>query len=119
MKQAFSVFSLILLMSCGSDDLSNIRAYTEGKLTSKTHIVSDIELALKSEDRIISQGNPDANGNFTLSGPLFSQGFSLVSNQKILRFTASNSQVQLAPDSLSIVVPKGVTYVKFEEILVQ
>ncbi len=116
----FVVFSvLLLIISCGSDDLGDTRAYVEGRINSPSSNYENIELSIISESRTVAQTIPTESGSFVLSGPLFSSGFNIKFNKKIKSFLTDKSNCTISTDSLSIVVPEDVSYIKFNEILMK
>lgn len=115
MKRWFLILSLFCL-SCGSDDVSNTRAYAEGKVISDVTALADLDISIVSDDKVVAQTKPTASGNFVLSGPLFSDGFKVKFNKKIKRFSAPSKTLSVSEDSLSILVPEEVTYISFEEV---
>lgn len=110
------IFAFLFFISCGSDDLSNTRAYAEGKITSKAVLMSDIAISIQSESKTVAQTIPTESGSFVLSGPLFSEGFVLKFNKKVKSFSASKNNCTLSSDALSIEIPKGITYIQFNQI---
>jgi len=105
-----------MLTSCRSDDLSNTRAYVEGKIATENISFDEINIFIKSENKVVAQTIPTSSGNFVLSGPLFSEGFSVHFNEKIKSFSASKSNCSISEDSLSIIVPEDVSYIVFSEV---
>ena len=119
MKKLLYFFLFLLLISCGSDDLGNTRAYVEGKISTKNLILQDLNISIKSENKVVAQTVPTSSGSFVLSGPLFSDGFTIHFTQKIKSFSASKPNLELASDSLSIKVPGNVSHLVFNEITMQ
>lgn len=118
MKWLFFIL-LMLCLSCGSDDLSNTRAYAEGKVVSESFAMNDLDIFIISNTKVVAQTKPTASGSFVLSGPMFSDGFDLKFNRKIASFSASKEGCSLSQDSLSIVLPDEVSFISFEEIRLQ
>ncbi len=110
-----SVLTLTLI-SCGSDDLTNVRAYVVGKVVSESTAIDDLEFSLVSENKVIAQTKPNSAGAFVLSGPLVGNSFSFISNKKIKSFTATQQQCKLSTDSLSILVPEGISYLELSKV---
>lgn len=110
---------LLLILGCGSDDLSTTRAYVEGRINSPSSNYENIELSIISESRTVAQTIPTESGSFVLSGPLFSEGFNIKFNKKIKSFSTDKPNCSITSDSLSIVVPKEVSYINFNEILMK
>lgn len=106
----------LFFVSCGSDDLSNVRAYAEGKIVTENIAMGEVKISLISNGRVVSQGQPSSSGNFILSGPLFSDGFEVKMNHKIQSFSTSRAGCSISEDSLSVVVPEGISYISFDEI---
>lgn len=119
MKKQILILLLLSILSCGSDDITNTRAYVEGKAESQTSKPEDIEFSLLSDGKTIAQTTPTSNGTFVLSGPLLGQKFSFKSNKKIRSIVTSQSGLQFAADSLSVDVPSGVNYLFISKIEVK
>lgn len=119
MKKLLYFFFFLILTSCESDDLGNTRAYVEGKISTKNLNLQDLAISIKSENKVVAQTVPTTSGNFVLSGPLFSNGFTIHFNQKIKSFSASKPNLVLASDSLSINIPENVSHLVFSEITMQ
>ena len=108
-------FASLLLLSCSNDDTSNTRIYVEGII--KTSLpANEIELKLVNEERTISSTKLESNGQFIMSGPVFSGNTTLISNQKIKMFSSDKQGLQISGDSLSIIIPSTISYLKFNEI---
>ena len=119
MRLFFTLFICTLFVGCQSENRSNPRAYLEGKITA-THLqFAEITAMIKSENTIVAETIPSYSGNFTLSGPLLSDSFSLVFNSKIKSFNASKSGCTISNDSLQIMVPAGITYITFTNIILE
>lgn len=119
MKPYIVVFSFFILLSCNNEDLSNTRVYTEGKISSQTLDVTTISIKIYSENKVVAQTVPTHSGSFVLSGPLFSDGFTLNIDEKIKSFSTSSSGCEISTDSHSINIPKGISYIVFDEIILQ
>lgn len=119
MKALKIFFLLLLFVGCGSDDFTNVRAFVEGNVSSATVALDEVDLHLESQNKVIAQTKLTSGGHFVLSGPLFSEGFQLVSNKKIKSFTSSKPGCTISPDFFSINIPAGVTYVEFPNIELQ
>jgi len=120
MKKLLRLFFFIaFLLSCGSDDLSSTRAYVEGKVKTETLYLEDLKISITSENKTVAQTVPTSSGNFVLSGPLFSEGFSVNFNEKIKSFSASKSGCTLSDDSLSIHIPERISHIIFSEVTMQ
>ena len=84
-KASLLILILVMIVSaCRSDSQNNPRAYVEGKAVSSN--LDKIYIKIVSSDLAVGQTTPDANGTFKLSGPLRSEGFSVVANEKIRSF---------------------------------
>ena len=113
----FLIFSLFL--GCQSDNRSNPRAYVEGNVTSTKFQPAEITVMIESEKTVVAETIPESSGIFILSGPLFSDSFSLVFNSKIKSFKSSKSGCTISGDETKILVPAGITYVTFTEIILE
>ena len=60
-----------------------------------------------------------SGGEFKLSGPISDDGFALTATEKIKYFIADKSGLELSQDSMQINVPQGITYIKFNEIVLK
>ena len=84
-KTSLLILILVMIVSaCRSGSQNNPRAYVEGKAVSSN--LDKIYIKIVSSDLAVGQTTPDANGTFKLSGPLRSEGFSVVANEKIRSF---------------------------------
>ncbi|QDP85520.1 hypothetical protein FNJ88_08085 [Chryseobacterium sp. SNU WT5] len=111
-----SSFVLILIISCNSENRDNSRAYVEGKITGTQAVLSKATVSIKSDGKNVAEVIPNASGNFTLSGPLLNDSFTLVLNTKIKSFSTTKLGCTLSTDSLQIQIPVGTTYITFNEI---
>lgn len=112
-------FLLIFFINCSSENRDNSRAYVEGKITGNQLKYDQIKLFIKSDGKNIAETSPNSSGEFSLSGPLLSDSFSLVLDKKIKSFSSSKSGFRLSSDSLEILIPSGNTYVAFNEIILK
>ncbi len=119
MRLFFTLFIFALFLSCQSDNRSNPRAYVEGKVSSTQFEMPQISVLINSENTIVGEAIPDGSGNFTVSGPLFSDSFSLVFNSKIKSFKTAKSGCAISGDEMQILVPAGTTYITFTEIILE
>ena len=119
MRLFFTLIFFTILLGCQSDNRSNPRAYVEGNLKSAQFEMAEINVTIKSENTIVGETNPDGSGNFTISGPLLSDSFSLVFNSKIQSFKSSKTGCTISADSLEILIPVGTTYLTFSEIILE
>ena len=113
-----TIFSFIML-GCETDSRDNSRAYVEGKISGENLNFSLINVILEDENKLIAEVIPGDQGRFILSGPLLTESFSLGINRKIKSFSASKPGCILSSDSLKIRVPAGITYITFNEIIVE
>lgn len=117
-KASWLVSILILsVLSCRNDAKENPRAYVEGKVVSLTVDYQKFRLRLISKDIETAETQLSNAGAFQLSGPISGDGFAIMASEKIRSFSTDKSGLQLSADSLQINVPKGVTYLKFHEIV--
>ena len=113
-------FSWMLLLcfciffSCRNSSEENSRAYVEGRVFSSDP--PKFTISLVSEQRTVGTGYLQSDGSFTVSGPISEEGFSVVLSEKIKSFQSGQNGLAVTADSLSILVPKGITYLKFNEI---
>ena len=112
------IFSLISL-GCRTDSQDNSRIFVEGKIKENTITFEEINIILKSDHKTIAETIPESSGEFKLSGPLISDSFSLEFNKKIKSFSASKNGCTLSPNALEIRVPAGITYLIFNEIILE
>ncbi len=113
----FFLFSI--LIGCNSENRDNRRAYVEGKISGTNLDFSKISVALKSENTNVAATNPNNSGDFVLSGPLLSDSFAVLLNQKIKSFSASKTGCEISGDRLQILIPAGTTYITFNEIVLE
>ena len=109
----------LLFLSCRSDSQDNPRAYVEGKVISATVDYNKFLLKIISESTIVAETMLASDGNFKLSGPIGKNGFDIVSTEKIITFSADKTGPKLSSDGLKILVPAGITYIKFNEIVLE
>ena len=109
----------LLFLSCRSDSQDNPRAYVEGKVISATVDYNKFLLKIISESTIVAETMLASDGNFKLSGPIKKNGFDVVSTEKIKTFSADKTGLQISSDGLKISVPAGITYIKFNEIVLE
>ncbi|WHF50970.1 hypothetical protein QGN23_11080 [Chryseobacterium gotjawalense] len=110
------LFSLGHFVGCTSENRNNSRAYVEGKITGSQFDFNKIKIIIKSDGKNIGETMPSGSGQFTVSGPLLSDSFSLVLNEKIKSFSSSKPGCRISSDSLEILIPSGTTYIIFNEI---
>lgn len=106
-------------MGCETDSRENSRAYVEGKISGMNLNYSLLKVVLEDENKLIAEVIPNDNGQFILSGPLLTDSFALGINRKIKSFSASKQGCELTSDSLKITVPAGITYITFNEIILE
>lgn len=119
MRLFFTFLVFTIFLGCQSDNRSNPRAYVEGNVTSTNLEIGEIIIMIKSENTIVAETIPGGAGKFILSGPLFSDSFSLVFNSKIKSFKSSKSGCTISGDELQLLVPAGTTYITFTEIILE
>lgn len=118
----FSYITIVasLSFSCKSSDDSDLfRAYVEGKVMPGPNSAEDFMISpihLISNNRIIGETFPKENGQFVIAGPYASGDYKLQFKSKIKTFSSTNTSCKIASDSVSIVIPSGVTYLVFNEI---
>ena len=105
-----------LCFGCQSENRDNSRAYVEGTI-SKTHLnYNEIYVMIKNGNTIVAEVIPNNSGEFTISGPLLSESFSLLFTSKVKSFKASKPGCAISDDSLQIIVPPGITFITFNQI---
>lgn len=113
------MLSILLFVGCNSENRNNSRAYVEGKITGPQVDFNKIKISLKSDSKTIAETTPNSTGDFILSGPLLIDSFSLVLNKKIKSFSTSKTGCKLSTDSLQILIPSGISYITFTEIILE
>lgn len=116
---ALMLLVALVFLGCSSDSRENPRAYVEGKLVSSTVNYNKFSFKIMSDGVIVAETMLESDGNFKLSGPIGNAGFILSSTNKIKSFNTDKSGLTLLADSLQINVPAGITYLKFNEIVLQ
>ena len=114
-KIALCILGFTILQSCNNEDSNGTRVYIEGKLITSLP-TNEIGLNITSNQRIVAETSLNPNQSFVLSGPNLGGDISLVSNQKIQSFTTEKTGLKLSKDSLSILIPASISYLKFNEI---
>ena len=109
----------VLFLSCRSDSQENPRAFVEGKLISATVDYNKFSLKIISEKTVVAETMLEPGGNFKLSGPIGKTGFAITSTEKIKTFSADKTGLILSSDGYEIRVPAGITYIKFNEIVLE
>ena len=109
----------VLFLSCRSDSQENPRAFIEGKLISATVDYNKFSLKIISEKTVVAETLLETGGNFKLSGPIGKTGFEMIATEKIKTFSADKTGLSLSDDGLKISVPAGITYIKFNEIVLE
>lgn len=110
---------IFAITSCRSDSQENSRAYAEGKIIFNNIDLQNYRLKITDQDKIVAETMIDADGSFKLSGPISGEGFSIVSTEKIRSFNTDKTGLTLSADSFKINVRKGITYLKFNEIVLE
>ena len=116
MRPLFYLFIFSTILGCQEETRENSRAYVDGKITESSLQLAKIKVLIKSDNAIVAEAIPTDAGDFTLSGPLLSESFSLRFNAKVKSFKASKSGSVLSADSLQINIPAGTTTITFNEI---
>lgn len=119
MRLFFTLYLFTIFLGCQTDSRTNPRAYVEGNVTSTNLESAEITVTISSENTAVAVTIPESSGKFTVSGPLFSDSFSLVFNAKVKSFKSSKSGCTVSDDALSISVPAGTTYITFTEIILE
>ena len=110
---------IFAITSCRSDSQENSRAYAEGKIIFNNIDLQNYRLKITDQDKIVAETIIESDGSFKLSGPISGEGFSIVSTEKISSFNTDKTGLTLSADSFKINVPKGITYLKFNEIVLE
>jgi len=110
---------IFAITSCRSDSQENSRAYAEGKIIFNNIDLQNYRLKITVQDKIVAETMIDADGSFKLSGPISGEGFFFVSTEKIRSFNTDKTGLTLSQDAFKINVPKGITYLKFNEIVLE
>ena len=116
---ALMLLVALVFLGCSSDSRENPRAYVEGKLVSSTVNYNKFSFKIMSDGVIMAETMLESDGNFKLSGPIGNAGFILSSTDKIKSFNTDKSGLTLSADGLKINVPSGITYLKFNEIVLE
>jgi len=116
---AFLLMTFLLIISCRNDSQENPRAYIEGKLVSASVDFNTFYFQIISEGTVVAETLPEPDGNFKLSGPISDGGFIITTTEKIKSFDTGKMGLTLSADALQISVPKGITYIKFNEIVLE
>lgn len=123
MKIFYAVFIACVLgcfAGCSRTAEHNSRIFVEGKISGNTTAPEGIALKIVNEQLIISEITLTSSTEFKLSGPLVSNGYcELQINKKIKSFSASKPGCILNPDAQSIQIPNGITYLIFNEIVLE
>ena len=112
-------FSLSVFVGCRSENRDHARAYVEGTITGNQLILDEITIHLSSDGKKIAETISNSSGEFVLSGPLLSDSFSLVFNKKIKSFSTLKKGCTLSADAKQIQIPAGITYITFNEIILE
>ena len=116
---ALMLIIALLFLSCRSDSQENPRALVEGKVVSATVDYNKFMLRIISENTVVAETLLETGGNFKLSGPIGKTGFEMIATEKIKTFSADKTGLQISSDGLKISVPAGITYIKFNEIVLE
>ena len=113
------LFSALFFQGCNTDSSENPRAYAEGKVVSAAVNYNTFFLRILSDNVIVAETMLESGGGFKVSGPIGNSGFSLISTDKIKSFNTEKSGLSLSNDGFKIDVPAGITYIKFNEIVLE
>ena len=103
--------------SCQQAEYSNdSRIFVEGKVISAN--AAGVQIKLISDNILISETKPLADGTFKLGGPGTTAYKYLSFGKKIKSFSAIQPDCKLSYDSLYIVLPEK-TYFKFTQITIE
>ena len=116
---ALMLIIALLFLSCRSDSQENPRALVEGKVVAATVDYNKFMLRIISENTVVAETLLETGGNFKLSGPIGKTGFEMIATEKIKTFSADKTGLQISSDGLKISVPAGITYIKFNEIVLE
>lgn len=122
MKFSFKILSVIgwmcvLFTQCKDDDANIFRAYVEGKFTFSDAKFLGEPIHLVVDKKIMAESFPKESGSFVLAGPYDKGAYKLqLKSFKIKSFSTETVGCKISPDSLSIEIPNGVTYVIFNDI---
>lgn len=112
---------LFFLMSpsrCDQAEYSNdTRIFVEGKVISAN--TAGVQIKLISDNILISETKPLADGTFKLGGPGTTAYKTLSFGKKIKSFSAIQPDCRLSNDSLNIILPSNKTYIKFTQITIE
>lgn len=112
-----TIFFLMSPSSCQQAEYSNdSRVFVEGKIISPN--ATGVQIKLNSEDILISETKPLADGTFKLGGPSTTGGKTLSFDRKITSFSSNNDNCKLSYDSLVIILPNE-SYFKFTQITIE
>ena len=114
----FLIFVLIM-SGCRSDSTENSRAYVEGRIISTSVDYRKFRLKIVSSNAVMAQTALQSGGEFKLSGPISDDSFAVTATEKIKSFNADKPGLTISADAMQINVPKGITYVKFNEIVLE
>lgn len=116
---ALMLLVALVFLGCSSDSRENPRAYVEGKIVSATVDYNKFNIVITSDNAVVAQTMLESNGEFRLSGPIGNNGFRLRTSDRIKSFNTEKSGLSLSADGLQITVPPGITYLKFNEIVLE
>ena len=98
------------------DYVNNTRIFVEGRVTSAGQPVAFDSINLSSDYITISKGITKQDGSFELAGPGTSAEKQLNFGRKISSMQSSVAGCEITYDSMSIMIPQEVSYVKFSNI---
>jgi len=119
MRLFLSILIGSIFLGCQSENRENSRAYIEGKVISSAIDYKIYKLKIVQDDVIVAETFLENDGTFKISGPISYRNFSLVSAEKIKSFQSDKKGLSLSSDELKIEIPLEITYLKFNEIVLE
>lgn len=117
-RKFFCCFSFVVLSLSCSDYIDNARIYTEGKITTPNGagVITPLRI---TNSFLVSEGISKSDGTFALGGPATVDSANLYVGRKILSYSTNVTGCRINYDSLSIKLPSGQGYTKFDNITVE
>lgn len=115
MKKITTILLFFIVICCRNSSSDTFRAFAEGSI-SGINTNETVDITIINNNVVIAKTSLASDGGFQLSGPMISEGFSLGSSKKIKSFSAVQNGLSISQDSMKILVPKEINYVKFNEI---
>ncbi|MDR2207019.1 MAG: hypothetical protein LBE36_12790 [Flavobacteriaceae bacterium] len=97
---------------CGPEYEDNTRIYVEGK----TNVGNVPVILQRSIFFVVSKSTTKSDGSFGLGGPGITDSVEVTFNRKIKSFSTGTLGCKLSYDSMEIILPEKITYVKFNQI---